>query len=94
MKDPKKNWEFPFNDVMERQYGDRYQEVFKGMFSHTSAEYAPWYILPADDEWHLRYIIMEVRIELLEKWIRHIQKEASEENREKLNEYIEILKKE
>ena len=93
MKDPKKNWEFSFNDVKERQHWDRYQEVFEDMLSNTSTEYAPWYILPADDEWYSRYIITEVMIELLEK-MNPQYPEISEENQKKLDEYIEMLENE
>ncbi|WP_121614139.1 PPK2 family polyphosphate kinase [Mesobacillus foraminis] len=93
MKDPKKNWEFSFNDVKERQHWDRYQAVFEDMLSHTSTSYAPWYILPADDEWYSRYILTEVMIELLEK-INPKFPEISEENQKKLDKYIEMLENE
>ncbi|TCN17216.1 PPK2 family polyphosphate kinase [Mesobacillus foraminis] len=93
MKDPKKNWEFSFNDVKERKHWDRYQAVFEDMLSHTSTSYAPWYILPADDEWYSRYILTEVMIELLEK-INPKFPEISEENQKKLDKYIEMLENE
>ncbi|MBT2757982.1 polyphosphate--nucleotide phosphotransferase [Mesobacillus foraminis] len=93
MKDPKKNWEFSFNDVKERQHWDRYQAVFEDMLSHTSTSYAPWYILPADDEWYSRYILTEVMVELLEK-INPQFPEISEENQKKLDKYIEMLENE
>ncbi|MET1030201.1 PPK2 family polyphosphate kinase [Domibacillus tundrae] len=93
MKDPKKNWEFSFSDVEERQHWDSYQEIFEDMLSNTSTEYAPWYILPADDEWYSRYIITEVMIEWLEK-MNPQYPEISEENRKKLDEYIEMLENE
>lgn len=93
MKDPKKNWEFSFNDVREREHWDSYQEVFEDMLSYTSTEHAPWYVLPADDEWYSRYIITEVMIELLEKLDPQFP-EISDEDRQKLNEYIEKLENE
>lgn len=93
MKDPKKNWEFSFNDVREREHWDSYQEVFEDMLRHTSTEHAPWYVLPADDEWYSRYIITEVMIELLEKLDPQFP-EISDEDRQKLNEYIEKLENE
>ncbi|WP_191557005.1 PPK2 family polyphosphate kinase [Metabacillus idriensis] len=93
MKDPKKNWEFSFSDVEERQHWDSYQEIFEDMLSNTSTDYAPWYILPADDEWYSRYIITEAMIECLEK-IDPQFPEISQENREKLDEYIDLLENE
>lgn len=93
MKDPKKNWEFSFNDVREREHWDNYQEIFTDMLRHTSTEHAPWYVLPADDEWYSRYIITEVMIELLEG-IDPQFPVISDEDRQKLDEYIEKLENE
>lgn len=67
MKDPEKNWEFSFNDVKEREHWDGYQEIFEDILNNTSTEYAPWYALPADDEWHSRYIVSEVMVRTLQE---------------------------
>lgn len=93
MKDPEKNWEFSFNDVKERQHWDGYQEIFEDLLNHTSTEYAPWYVLPADDEWLTRYIISEVMVEKLEA-IDPQYPEITGEEREQLNEAIEMLENE
>lgn len=93
MKDPEKNWEFSFNDVKEREHWDGYQEIFEDLLSKTSTESAPWYILPADDEDFSRYVITEAMIELLEK-IDPQFPEITGEEKEKLNEAIEMLEKE
>lgn len=93
MKDPEKNWEFSFNDVKERQHWDGYQEIFEDLLSKTSTEFAPWYILPADDEDFSRYVITEAMIELLEK-IDPQFPEIMGEEKEKLNEAIEMLENE
>lgn len=93
MKDPRKNWEFSFNDVKERQHWDGYQQIFEDLLNKTSTEYAPWYVLPADDEEFSRYIITEVMIEMLEK-IDPEFPEISGDEREQLNEAIEMLENE
>ncbi|MTH55615.1 polyphosphate--nucleotide phosphotransferase [Bacillus mangrovi] len=93
MKNPKKNWEFSFQDVEERKYWESYQDIFEDMLENTSTEYAPWYILPADSEWYSRYIITEVMIECLENLDPKFP-EISQENQEKLDHYIEKLEKE
>ncbi|MDX8291561.1 PPK2 family polyphosphate kinase [Metabacillus indicus] len=93
MKNPKKNWEFSFSDVEERKHWDSYQDIFEDMLNHTSTEYAPWHILPADDEWYSRYIISEVMNKCLEK-IDPQFPEISQENKEKLDHYIEMLESE
>lgn len=93
MKDPEKNWEFSFNDVKERQHWDGYQEIFEDLLNKTSTEFAPWYILPADNEEFSRYIITEVMIELLEK-INPQFPEISGEEKEELDEAVKMLENE
>jgi PPK2 family polyphosphate:nucleotide phosphotransferase len=51
---PDHNWKFSSHDVEERQSWDAYQEAFSEMFSHTSTEWAPWYVIPADRKWFAR----------------------------------------
>jgi PPK2 family polyphosphate:nucleotide phosphotransferase len=52
--DPTKNWKFSSADVAERQHWDAYQSAFADMLSHTSTEWAPWYVVPADKKWFAR----------------------------------------
>lgn len=51
---PEKNWKFSAADVRERRYWDQYQDAFSEMLSHTSTEWAPWYVIPADRKWFAR----------------------------------------
>lgn len=67
MKNPEKHWEFSFADVEEREHWDKYHKIFEEMLSHTSTSYCPWYVLPADDEWHSRRLVTEIMIQLMEK---------------------------
>ena len=48
---PDHNWKFSAADVQERRYWDDYQHAFSEMLSHTSTEWAPWYVVPADRKW-------------------------------------------
>ena len=52
--DPSKNWKFNIADIAERGHWDEYMSAYEDMLSHTSTEYAPWYIVPADDRWFAR----------------------------------------
>ena len=67
MKNPEKHWEFSFADVEEREHWDDYHKIFEEMLNHTSTSYCPWYVLPADDEWHSRRLVTEIMIQLMEK---------------------------
>ena len=48
---PDHNWKFSAADIAERELWDDYQEAFSEMLSHTSTEWAPWYVIPADRKW-------------------------------------------
>ena len=93
MKNPEKNWEFSFNDVKERQHWDGYQEIFEDILNNTSTEYAPWYALPADDEWYSRYIVSEVMVKTLQQ-LNPQYPEIKGEEKEELEEAIRRLEQE
>ena len=40
--------------MQERGHWDAYQDAFSEMFTHTSTEWAPWYVIPADRKWFAR----------------------------------------
>jgi PPK2 family polyphosphate:nucleotide phosphotransferase len=48
---PDHNWKFSAADVQERERWDDYQAAFSEVLSHTSTEWAPWYVIPADRKW-------------------------------------------
>lgn len=51
---PDHNWKFSAADVKERGCWNDYQKAFSEMLSHTSTEWAPWYVIPADRKWFMR----------------------------------------
>ena len=51
---PEKNWKFSAADVRERRYWDDYQLAHSDMLTHTSTDWAPWHVLPADHKWFAR----------------------------------------
>ena len=51
---PEKNWKVSAGDATERQHWDAYQAAFNDVLSHTSTEWAPWYVVPADHKWFTR----------------------------------------
>jgi PPK2 family polyphosphate:nucleotide phosphotransferase len=51
---PEKHWKFSASDIREREHWDEYQHAFSEMLSHTSTEWAPWHVIPADHKWFAR----------------------------------------
>ena len=64
---PEKNWKFSAADVKERAFWDQYMDAFEDVFNHTSTEWAPWYIIPADRKWFTRLVVAEIILSSLEK---------------------------
>ena len=60
-----KNWKFSLSDATERTHWDEYMTAFEETFHHTSTEWAPWYIIPADNKWFTRTVVADVIIEKL-----------------------------
>ena len=64
---PEKNWKFSASDVNERAWWDDYQHAFSAMLSHTSTEWAPWYVIPSDHKWFARIAVGAVLVDALVK---------------------------
>jgi PPK2 family polyphosphate:nucleotide phosphotransferase len=47
---PEKNWKFSSNDARERAFWDDYQKAFADVLTNTSTDWAPWWVIPADDK--------------------------------------------
>ena len=54
---PDHNWKFSTADVRERGHWDAYQRAFSDTLTHTSTEWAPWYVIPADRKWFERVAV-------------------------------------
>jgi PPK2 family polyphosphate:nucleotide phosphotransferase len=65
--DPAKNWKFSIADTHERKYWDEYQQAYEELLSQTSMDYAPWFVLPADDKWFTRLCLGTIIYEEFEK---------------------------
>jgi PPK2 family polyphosphate:nucleotide phosphotransferase len=50
LDDPEKNWKFRVEDLDDRARWDDFTRAYRGLLSHTSTEWAPWFVVPADDK--------------------------------------------
>jgi PPK2 family polyphosphate:nucleotide phosphotransferase len=57
---PDKNWKFSADDLKERGYWDEYMGAYEAILNHTSTDWAPWYVLPADHKWFTRLAAAEI----------------------------------
>lgn len=64
--DADKNWKFANEDIKERGYWDDYQKALEDAINKTSTEHCPWYVVPADHKWYMRYLVSQIIRETLE----------------------------
>jgi PPK2 family polyphosphate:nucleotide phosphotransferase len=62
---PDRNWKFSAADIAERALWDDYQRAISNMLSHTSTDWAPWWVIPADRKWFARIAAASVLINAL-----------------------------
>ena len=77
---PEKNWKLSASDVHERRFWNNYQRAYEEMLEHTSAEWAPWYVVPADHKWFTRVAVASIIVAKLEA-LGLTYPQASEEQR-------------
>ncbi|HET6592835.1 MAG TPA: PPK2 family polyphosphate kinase [Xanthomonadales bacterium] len=57
---PAKRWKFSLGDVRESNHRPAYDEAVRIMFEETSRPWAPWFCVPADERWYLRWQVAEI----------------------------------
>jgi PPK2 family polyphosphate:nucleotide phosphotransferase len=57
IENPEKNWKFSAADAAEREHWDEYMAAYEETIRETATEYAPWYVVPADNKWFSRVAI-------------------------------------
>jgi len=82
LNDPDKNWKFSSNDVKERAYWDDYMAAYEETIRNTATDYAPWYVVPADNKWFTRVAVAAAVIEALSS----LQLKSPKVNKEQLKE--------
>lgn len=60
-----KNWKFSAADIKERKRWNEYQEAYEKMIRSTATEYAPWVIIPADNKWFSRLLVVATIVDAL-----------------------------
>jgi PPK2 family polyphosphate:nucleotide phosphotransferase len=87
---PDRNWKFSPADIAERARWDDYQKAISEMLSHTSTEWAPWHVIPADRKWFARIAVAGVLVTTLME-IDPRYPTVSSEHREQLLEIARQL---
>jgi PPK2 family polyphosphate:nucleotide phosphotransferase len=67
LQEPGKNWKFGIGDVAEREHWDAYQQAYQEAIAATAAPHAPWFVVPADNKWFTRLVVVSAMIEALDE---------------------------
>ncbi len=59
-------WKFSRNDMVESGFREAYDEAVMHMFNETSRAWAPWFCVPADNRWYLRWQISSILLQALQ----------------------------
>ena len=63
---PDKNWKFSKGDMAEREHWDGYQAAFEDAITETTADIAPWYVIPGDNKWFRNWAVLTTLVETLD----------------------------
>ena len=85
-----KHWKFAASDILERENWDEYHRAYEDMLEHTSTDYAPWYVIPADNKWYTRFVVSEVMLDLFKQLDPHVP-ELSKEEELQLDKWKKVL---
>lgn len=77
-----KNWKFSLNDIHERQHWADYMNAYEQTIQNTSSKWAPWYVVPADNKWFTRLVVVSAVARTLES----LELEYPELNKDQLKE--------
>lgn len=89
-----KNWKFSPGDLKERELWAEYQRCYEEAINATSTDYAPWYVIPADDKEMARYIVAKIIWETMQQYTDIEEPELDDEVKQNLKRYEEQLRKE
>ena len=64
---PEKNWKFSDSDVHERKFWGDYMHAFEEAIQATASERTPWYVVPADNKWFTRLVVVAAIVEAAEE---------------------------
>ena len=93
LEEKEHNWKFSVGDLKERDRWDDYMHYYEEAINNTSSEYAPWYIVPADDKQMARYIVAKIIWEEMQKHTDIKEPEMDDTIKANMEMYKEMLKK-
>ena len=79
LQEKDKHWKFSTSDLAERAFWDNYQHAYQEAIAATATPHAPWFVVPADNKWFTRLIVVGAMIEALDELDLKIPKLSAEQ---------------
>jgi len=67
LENEEKHWKFSLADMKERGIWNDYQAAFEDMIQNTSTDWAPWWVIPADNKWVTRALVAGITTESIQR---------------------------
>lgn len=67
LNNEEKYWKFSAADLKERKYWEDYQDAYEKMIRYTATDFAPWVIVPADNKWFSRLLVVATIVATLDR---------------------------
>lgn len=61
-----KHWKFSEKDIEDQNLRDKFLDAYEKAINHTTTQYAPWHIIPADRKWFMRYLVSKIVLKKLQ----------------------------
>lgn len=92
LEDPEKLYKFSAGDLDEQKHRPAYMKAYDEALRCTSAPWAPWYVIPADDKDYMRMTVAEIVLRSLEQ-LNLSHPEVGEDQRVQYAERAEEIRK-
>ncbi|MTW15769.1 polyphosphate kinase 2 family protein [Rhodoplanes serenus] len=66
LDEAEKNWKFSGADLAERAHWKDYMGAYEDMIRATAAPHAPWFVVPSDNKWFARLVIVAAIVDAME----------------------------
>lgn len=65
LKEADSRWKFSLGDLEKRKQWDEYQQAYEDVLQRCTTEWAPWYVIPANQRWYRNLAICRIIVETL-----------------------------
>lgn len=87
---PEKNWKFSASDLKTRAEWPDYMKAYQETIAATATPHAPWYVIPADQKWFMRAIVVSAIVDRM-KSLEMSYPTVADEDRAKFDTYRQQL---